>query len=171
MTTDTVKLLARYNTLANQKMNECISQLTNSEWEKELGGFFPSVKSTNSHIYIVDVLWLRRLRTLRTFTSLNNPLVDKSHSLDASPFNVKEEYLHTRMALDTILNMFADEITDANLGGTLKYTNIRGEEQKKNFGGLLMHVFNHQTHHRGMISIYLDMLGKSNDFSGMVELV
>ncbi|MCL2722457.1 MAG: hypothetical protein FWD47_14095 [Treponema sp.] len=29
----------------------------------------------------------------------------------------------------------------------------------------ITHVFNHQTHHRGMISLYLEMLGKENSFS------
>jgi uncharacterized damage-inducible protein DinB len=32
-------------------------------------------------------------------------------------------------------------------------------------------MFNHQTHHRGMISLYLDMLGKENDFSSLLALV
>jgi uncharacterized damage-inducible protein DinB len=32
-------------------------------------------------------------------------------------------------------------------------------------------VFNHQTHHRGMISLYLDMLGKENDFSNLFVLL
>jgi uncharacterized damage-inducible protein DinB len=35
----------------------------------------------------------------------------------------------------------------------------------------LWHIFNHQTHHRGMISLYLDMMGIDNDFSGLLPLV
>ena len=36
---------------------------------------------------------------------------------------------------------------------------------------LVAHMFNHQTHHRGQISLYLDILGKKNDFSGIAPLV
>jgi uncharacterized damage-inducible protein DinB len=32
-------------------------------------------------------------------------------------------------------------------------------------------MFNHQTHHRGMIALYLDILGKENDFSSLLALV
>jgi uncharacterized damage-inducible protein DinB len=44
-------------------------------------------------------------------------------------------------------------------------------EQEKDFGGLVLHVFNHQTHHRGQMSLYLDILGKKNDFSGIAPLI
>jgi uncharacterized damage-inducible protein DinB len=44
-------------------------------------------------------------------------------------------------------------------------------EQDRELGGLIMHLFNHQSHHRGMVSVYLDMLGKQNDFSNILPLV
>ena len=37
--------------------------------------------------------------------------------------------------------------------------------------GLLIHLFNHQTHHRGMISLYLEMLGKENNYNNILPFV
>ena len=53
----------------------------------------------------------------------------------------------------------------------LRYKNFKGIDQDRELGGLILHVFNHQTHHRGMISLYLDMLGKENDFSNLFVLL
>jgi uncharacterized damage-inducible protein DinB len=36
---------------------------------------------------------------------------------------------------------------------------------------LLLHVFNHGTHHRGMIAAYLDLLGIENDYSAMTTKI
>jgi uncharacterized damage-inducible protein DinB len=37
--------------------------------------------------------------------------------------------------------------------------------------GLLIHLFNHETHHRAMVSIYLEMLGKANDYNNVLPFV
>jgi uncharacterized damage-inducible protein DinB len=51
------------------------------------------------------------------------------------------------------------------------FWDFKGVDQDREFGGLVLHVFNHETHHRGMIALYLDMLGKANDFSNLVHLL
>lgn len=171
MTTDVITLLARYNSHVNTKMNKFISQLTPSEWEKELGGFYKNIKSLCSHIYIVDLVWFKRFGTFRSFNSLKNSVVNAEFLWDSSPFNNTEEYINKRTELDSIIISFANEITSDDLEKYLKYKSWKGEDQNRNFGGLLIHVFNHQTHHRGMISLYLELLGKANDYSNLVELV
>jgi uncharacterized damage-inducible protein DinB len=62
-------------------------------------------------------------------------------------------------------------VTPENLSKRLRYKDFKGIEQDLELGGLILHMFNHQTHHRGMISLYLDMLGKENDFSSLLALV
>jgi len=62
-------------------------------------------------------------------------------------------------------------LAENELEKTISFANMKGETVTKNVGGSILHLFNHQTHHRGMISLYLDMLGIDNDFSGLLPLV
>jgi uncharacterized damage-inducible protein DinB len=41
----------------------------------------------------------------------------------------------------------------------------KGETVEYKFGAYFMHMFNHGTHYRAVISLYLDMLGKEHDFT------
>ena len=50
-------------------------------------------------------------------------------------------------------------VTTEHLAETLHYSNTAGEKQAKNFGLLLQHFFNHQTHHRGQASTLLFQAG------------
>jgi len=61
--------------------------------------------------------------------------------------------------------------TESDLEKIISFANAKGEMVNKNVGGSILHMFNHQTHHRGMISIYLDMMKIDNDFSGLLQLV
>jgi hypothetical protein len=72
---------------------------------------------------------------------------------------------------DALFVQLADEVTDADLAQRLRFKNYQGVDQERNFGGLILHTFNHQTHHRGGVSLYLDILGKANDFSGIAPLI
>jgi len=73
--------------------------------------------------------------------------------------------------MDTIFISLAGEIRDDDLDMQLSYKSLKGEDQNRNFGGLLIHVFNHQTHHRGMISLCLELIGIPNDYSNLARLV
>jgi uncharacterized damage-inducible protein DinB len=42
---------------------------------------------------------------------------------------------------------------------------------EKKFQAPLLQMFNHQTHNRGIISLYLELLGRPNDFSGVMQIV
>jgi len=61
--------------------------------------------------------------------------------------------------MDSVIKEFADELTDSVLSTSLTYTNTKGERFSKNFGHLVQHFFNHQTHHRGQISTLLNQAG------------
>jgi uncharacterized damage-inducible protein DinB len=171
MQKDTITLLAKYNKAANEKMNAVISTLSGEEWDKPLGGYFSSVRGLCSHLYICDFNWLRRFRNLRDFSGLKDPFFDKAYSFHDVLFPDKAEYLAKRPELDDKLLAFAAEITDQDLGASLKYTGSEGESYDRNAGGCLLHFLNHETHHRGMISLYLELMGRKNDFASLMEIL
>ena len=63
---------------------------------------------------------------------------------------------------------FISELTDEVIVSTLKYTNSKGQKFNKNMGDLLLHVFNHQTHHRGQVSTLLYQAGIDIGVTDMV---
>jgi uncharacterized damage-inducible protein DinB len=67
--------------------------------------------------------------------------------------------------LDNIFIEFINEITVDDLNREVKGKNRKGMEIEKKVKIILMHLFNHETHHRGMISLYLEFIGKENDYS------
>jgi uncharacterized damage-inducible protein DinB len=76
-----------------------------------------------------------------------------------------------RMELDNKIIEFIGEITTNDLENILKYSNSKGMKFEKRMDGLLIHLFNHETHHRAMVSLYLEMLGKANDYNNVLPFV
>ncbi|GHV93833.1 hypothetical protein AGMMS50293_01530 [Spirochaetia bacterium] len=171
MQKEIITLFTKYNKSVNEAMNDIIKTLSPEEWEKPLDGFFPSVRSQCSHLYICDFNWLKRFRNFRPFSSLNDSSFDQNYSFKDTLFADMDEYLDKRPELDGRMMSFSAEITDADLAGTLKYTDSHGKVYERNFGGCVMQSLNHGAHHRGGISVYLDMLGKENDFSSLGQVL
>lgn len=171
LTIDSVKLLARYNHHVNAEMGRILASLGEAEWDRALGGFYPSIRSLCSHIFGTDLAWLKRFATLRTFPFAQDPMLARAPAWGELLFAKCADYQPEREVLDGLFVRLAEELTAEDLAQRLRYKDWRGIDQDRNLGGLILHVFNHQTHHRGMISLYLDMLGKQNDFSAMISLV
>jgi uncharacterized damage-inducible protein DinB len=171
LTTDTVKLLARYNLHANTEMGLILSELSEAEWNRGLGGYFPSIRSIASHLFEGDFHWLQRFATLRPFPYAQHPIFEQNVGWGDLRFPTFREYETMRKLLDEQFAAFAEEVRSADFSRRLRYKNWKNIEQDREFGGLILHVFNHQTHHRGMIALYLDLLGKANDFSNVIPLV
>ncbi len=167
----TCRFLAQYNEKTNQKMNSLIRNLSNSQWNLEFAGYFRNIKQLCSHIYIADYNWLKRFGQLRDFRFIQESLFNEVLNYSSNPFSDPDDYISKREKLDKKLIQFVEEVTERDLGAMLSYKNAKGEMQNKNFGGLILSVFNHQTHHRGMIAVYLDSMKIENDFSSMFQLV
>jgi uncharacterized damage-inducible protein DinB len=69
------------------------------------------------------------------------------------------EYILMRNELDDIIVEFINEIYNLEIDKSTdsKYTKVETKIQP-----LLMDMFNHETFHRGMISLYLEILGIKN---------
>ncbi|MCV6609435.1 MAG: hypothetical protein OIF55_01560 [Amphritea sp.] len=51
------------------------------------------------------------------------------------------------------------EVEEPDFARSLKYANTKGIISERNFGELVAHLFNHQTHHRGQASTLLSQAG------------
>ncbi|MDR1948706.1 MAG: DinB family protein [Spirochaetaceae bacterium] len=171
MTSDTFTLLAKYNRGVNEKMEPLLRGLNDDEWNRDLGGFFPSIRSLCSHLYICDFVWLKRFGGMRAFRTLGADLFKENHGFQDSLFPDRAGYFEKRPELDEKIIGFIGEITGEDLPKIVKYTDSEKALHERPLEGALLHVFSHQIHHRGMISLYLELLGKQNDFSALMPVI
>jgi len=164
-------LLSRYNEEVNRKMNSFIEKLTRDQWERKFGGYFNSISRLCNHIYICDFNWLKRFSSLRPFEFVKKDLFRSNIAFTGLAVKNAKDYLAKRLELDDEINTFVTELTDKDLLENLKYVDSHGIEHYRNFGGLVIHMFNHGTHHRGMISLYLEEMGIENDYSNLMDIV
>ncbi len=167
MNTDIFTLLAKYNKEANVKMNEVINSLSEEEWNKEFPGYYKSVHELCSHLFLSDYRWLKRAKAVRTYKSLSDEYFSKDYHPDEIAFSGIAEYIQKRQELDEIMAGFVNELTENDLEQSFEFTNKKGITVNKKLRVYLLHLSHHETHHRGMISLYLEMLGKENDYSSL----
>ena len=169
---DTVALFSRYNQKANEGLGKVLSTLTAEEWNKEISdnfiGFFKNVRSICSHNYAVDIMYCNRFKNLRAFKTLDDPVFAESFDFRVVYFEDINEYLTKRPVLDKLINNFIEEVTEEDLAGNVKFEGRNGIIER-NFGAWLLQLFTHSAHHRGMASVYLELLGKENDYNSITQ--
>ena len=154
----------------NKSMYEAASRLGSEECEKDRGAFFESIIGTLNHILVGDIIWLKRFANHETkFPSLDYVRSIKTPaSLDVKLYSTLAQLETERSKMDKVIVEFASKLTDNVIASSLSYKNTNGDSFVKNFGHLLQHFFNHQTHHRGQVSTLLYQAGED---VGVTDLV
>ena len=144
----------------NVRFCDGASQLSVKQINTDMGAFFGSISGTLNHILVGDLMWLRRFANhpanfpaLVDLVSMPSPV-----SLDQVLYPDFSEFWLARANVDRIILGFCAELEDADFQHCLKYNNSKGLPFEKPFGLLLLHFFNHQTHHRGQVSTLLAQL-------------
>ncbi|MEH2154327.1 DinB family protein [Nostoc sp.] len=135
------QMLSRYNSLANHRLYEVCSLLSDVELKQTRPAFFKSIYGTLNHIMIGDCIWMGR------FTGQEM----SSQGLDAILYDKFEELRAARVLEDDRITAFIDNLDDEFLKGIITYKNNQGKIYSDPMNLLLAHFFNHQTHHRGQI--------------------
>lgn len=151
-------LKASYNRRMNQQVYAAAAKLSDAERKQDRKAFFHSIHQTLNHIIVGDIIWLGRFRKFREnyqhLDCLQEFPVPKS--LDAVLFDSFDELRSKREQLDEAILKWVDtDVQEADFGDTLVFKRMNGEACRRNFGEILFHFFNHQTHHRGQISTLL----------------
>jgi uncharacterized damage-inducible protein DinB len=138
------------------------------------GAFFPTIFDAAMHILISDINMMKRFKTaFPESAALNSsPLLTMdAEALKKDASAGLEKLLVYRGQTDSVISGFVDEIDDENMDFIIKYNNYRGEPVEAAAWKLLLTIFNHQAHHRGGISVMLDIAGVKNDFSGTLAKI
>lgn len=156
-----VYLMADYNQWINQKIYEAVSPMAPEQLHEDKGAFFGSIFASLNHICVGDTLWLKRFSSALLRYEAYAPISELTTpaSLDAFLANNFNDLKDRRVLLDEALLEIASLITDEELLQPISYQNSKGVKANKTLFNLLMHLFNHQTHHRGQITTLLSQSG------------
>lgn len=153
ITPDYVRTMAEYNTEMNRRLYAAADRLSDAERRTDRGAFWGSIHGTFNHLLWGDQMWMSR------FDGWEKPSV----SLDGSAgmLDDYEELKRRRAEADERLEEWAGRVTPEWLTGDLTwFSGASGREATQPRDVLVMHLFNHQTHHRGQAHALLTAAGQ-----------
>ena len=171
--TDHISLMAAYNEWMNAKVYEAVLGLPEEEVIADRKAPFGSILGILNHLVVGDTIWLKRFATHPAdFSALelvrNFPAPT---SLDQLLFTDIQSLSKHRKLLDQVISEWGRSVTDRDLAHVLTYANTKGVIANKNFFSLVMHFFNHQTHHRGQVTTLLWQSGVDIGVTDLVALI
>ena len=122
-------------------------QLPEEMQQQKIISSFPSIELTLLHLMNVESIWWQRMK-----------LVENIHIIEASTFTVTQI---SQKILDasTQWKEWVDKSTTAAFEHEFVYRNSKKEQFKQPVFQMLLHLFNHQTYHRGQIVTMFKQLG------------
>jgi len=145
-----VRKMASYNQWMNLKLYQSCAGLSDAERKRDQGAFFKSIHGTLNHLLLGDRVWMGRF--------LQQPFTVAA--LDQILYPDFAELRHEREQTDAAILTWAQTISNAELAEDFSYTSIIASQTRTQpLGFLVMHFFNHQTHHRGQLTTLLNQCG------------
>jgi uncharacterized damage-inducible protein DinB len=147
-----IQLLARYNDWQNENVYSAANTLSDDLRRQDGGAFFGSIHRTLSHIFWGDSVWMHRIAQ----TPMPNC------SIAASPDFIADwaELCTARASLDAVIQQWAANVSEGWLKSDISwYSGATQREWTKPVSGIVVHFFNHQTHHRGQVHALLTRFG------------
>jgi uncharacterized damage-inducible protein DinB len=172
MTPEAAALMASYNRWMNRRMYQAAATLPDVALRQDRGAFFGSIQATLNHIAVADTIWLHRFSQPEAASDLRAamqpfPLPTSLRQELADSF---AELQRHRAALDAVITQWAAQLTTSQLSGELTYRNTAGKTFTRAWGPLVLHFFNHQTHHRGQTSTLLFQAGVDVGVTDLIAL-
>lgn len=144
-----MRLMADYHAWAFDRLYAEVDRLSDDDYRRPCGQFFGSVHGTLNHLLLVEHLWQARLKHA-VF-----PAAGLDQELETDRARLKERLSDFARGW----RPFVDALTPGQIAGDLPFRSIAGDALVLPYASLVLHVFNHATHHRGQVSIALIQLG------------
>ena len=154
------EMLAAYNTWVNERLYDAVSRLPDAEYRRDRGAFFGSLHGTLNHLLLGDIIWMHRFTGEGAEPSkLDDILHEDFADLHAA-----------RRSEDARIEAYVHALDAARLAGTITYRTTRNPTTiEQELTPLLIHFFNHQTHHRGQAHCLLTAIaGEAPSFDLLV---
>lgn len=127
------------NQWANHRLFDACSQLSDAEFVAPRTSFFPSIQGTLRHILDVDLYYLAALE--------EDPV---GQTRDFPKSAVFAQIAERQAMVDQRLVAFCEALTEQDLGRAVDLQRSDGMVLER-IDRLLLHLFEHQIHHRGQV--------------------
>jgi uncharacterized damage-inducible protein DinB len=150
ITPEYCRLMAGYNRWMNERLYALAANLPDAERKLDRGAFFGSIHGTLNHLLWGDRMWLGRfVGSLCTYPPFG-----------ADMFEAFDELAKERAATDRDLLEWAGNVSAGWLAGPLTYTSVVDRKTRRLPTAVaVVHLFNHETHHRGQLTTLLKQAG------------
>lgn len=154
VTPDYCRMMARYNAWQNEGLRRMLPTMEDAALRAPRGAFFGSILATVNHILWADRVWLARL------TGGERPPGGIAESVGLTP--TAAAWGAERFRTDGAITLWAERVDAVALVGDLVWSSaLTGREERRPVALCVMHMFNHQTHHRGQVHAMLTAAGMS----------
>ncbi len=144
-----LRAMAAYNCWANQRLYAAAAALPDEDYRRPSGAYFTSLHGTLNHLLVTDRNWMARFEATG----------EAQAKLDAVPFERLEDLRAAREREDERIIRHVAGLSDEALDADFEYATTSGKPQRQPRWEAVVHLFNHQTHHRGHAHAILTRLG------------
>jgi uncharacterized damage-inducible protein DinB len=141
--------LADYHVWAFRVLDEALLPIADADYAADAGLFFGSIHATLNHLLLGDRVWFGRV-------------TGEPYEVAGLDVELEAERTALSRALDVQARRWRpwlEGLDDATLAADLHYTNLSGTAFRNPLAMIVLHVFNHGTHHRGQISAAVTRAG------------
>jgi uncharacterized damage-inducible protein DinB len=135
----TFRAMAYNNAWANHRLLAACARLTQAELEASRTNFFPSLKATLNHILVIDWFYV---------DSLEGGSLGPKAWADPTPCATVAVLQREQAAIDRRLISVCEVLTETSLSDDVLVNRDDGIQVERR-DRLLLHLFQHQVHHRG----------------------
>ena len=168
---ETLAILSSYGKGVNNKVISILEGIPEEKLQQDMNAYYKSILKTFIHMTMADINWFIRLKNLFPASALTRSELLQT-TVDDLQDRVEKNYreiFSIRRAADELFVKFISELPEEDFKKVINYKDRMGNALSNKIGHILLHLFNHQTHHRGAISTMLDMQGIDNDYSGLFK--
>ena len=154
------EMYAAYNAWVNERLYDAAGRIPDAEYRRDRGAFFGSLHGTLNHLLVGDRIWMHR------FTGEG----EEPRELDGILYDDFAELRAERRVEDAQISTYISRLSEKDLAGAIAYHSTRSPaELEQHLAPLLLHFFNHQTHHRGQAHCLItEITGEAPSFDLLI---
>ncbi|HEY6433702.1 MAG TPA: DinB family protein [Acetobacteraceae bacterium] len=158
------RTMARYNSEMNRRLYAAAEQIPDTERRRDRGAFWKSLHGTLVHLLWGDQIWMCR------FDDWPKPAVPIQQSADM--IDQFDTLAAERTRADAAIEAWAARITEDWLAHDLVwFSGAAQREMRRPRTFLVMHFFNHQTHHRGQAHAMITACGQATGDTDLAFII